>query len=169
MFELGARIQVLKKGLFFPARANKLYDLYRQYESLDALDEQTQRTIQEKYFHRSFADIYRELQSVYPAAEIEKAERNPKYKMVLIFKWYFNYSTQIALSGAPEHRVDYQIHCGPALGSFNQWVKGTPLEDWRNRHVDEIGLKLLNETAEVLNQRFAALLKAGELKTGSVN
>jgi hypothetical protein len=43
------------------------------------------------------------------------------------------------------------------LGAFNQWVKGTPLEDWRNRHVDEIGEKLLKETAELLQQRFQSL------------
>jgi trans-AT polyketide synthase/acyltransferase/oxidoreductase domain-containing protein len=157
MFELGAKIQVLKKGLFFPSRANKLYDLYRQHNSLDEIDEKTRNMVQEKYFGRSFDEVYQELKAKYPASEIEKAERNPKYKMVLIFKWYFGYSTHLALSGNQEHKVDYQIHCGPALGSFNQWVKGTPLEDWRNRHVDEIGVKLMVETAELLNQRFLAL------------
>jgi hypothetical protein len=30
MFEIGSKVQVLKKGLFFPARANKLHDLYRR-------------------------------------------------------------------------------------------------------------------------------------------
>src|SRR3954462_15450892 len=29
MFELGARVQVAKRGLFFPARANRLYELYQ--------------------------------------------------------------------------------------------------------------------------------------------
>jgi len=31
--------------------------------------------------------------------------------------------------------VDYQVHTGPALGAFNQWVKGTSLEDWRKRQI----------------------------------
>ena len=31
-------------------------------------------------------------------------------------------------------------------------------EDWRNRHVDEIGEKLLKETAELLQQRLLSLL-----------
>ncbi|HET8840321.1 MAG TPA: hypothetical protein VFN35_02595, partial [Ktedonobacteraceae bacterium] len=157
MFEFGAKIQVLKKGLFFPARANKLYELYRQYNALEEIDEKTRNMIQEKYFHRSFAEVYREIQASVPAQEIEKAERNPKHKMALIFAWYFGYTTHLALSGNQQHKVDYQIHCGPALGSFNQWVKGTELEEWRNRHVDEIGIKLINATAELLNERFACL------------
>ncbi len=53
--------------------------------------------------------------------------------------------------------TDYAIPCGPALGAFNQWVKGTSLEDWRNRHVDEIGVMLMQQTAQLLNERFQRL------------
>ncbi len=157
MFEIGAKVQVLKKGLFFPARANKLYDLYRQYNSLEEIDEKTKTQIQEKYFKKSFSSIYEDCKAYFKSQdsnEIEKAEKNPKMKMAIIFRWYFGYSTQLALTGSEESKVDYQIHCGPSLGAFNQWVKGTDLENWRNRHVDEIALKLLNETADILNQRF---------------
>src|SRR6202171_1641228 len=41
MFEMGGKVQVFKRGLLFPARAKKLYDLYRQYNSLDEIDAQT--------------------------------------------------------------------------------------------------------------------------------
>lgn len=157
MFEFGAKVQVLKKGLFFSARANKLYDLYKQYNSLEEIDEKTSNMIQEKYFHRSFAEIYREIQASAPPHEIEKAERNPKHKMALVFAWYFGHTTYLALSGNQQYKVDYQIHCGPALGSFNQWVKGTDLEDWRKRHADEIGVKLMNAAAELLDERFTLL------------
>ena len=60
--------------------------------------------------------------------EIEKAEKNPKHKMALIFRWYFVHTTRLAMKGSAEQQVDYQIHCGSALGAFNQWVKGTPLK-----------------------------------------
>ncbi len=153
MFEMGARVQVLKKGLFFPARSNKLYDLYRQYNSIDEIDEKTKAQIQEKYFKRSFESVYETVRTRYPQV-VEKAERNPKYKMAMIFRWYFSYSTRLALQGDQENKVDYQIHCGPALGAFNQWVKGTKLEDWRNRHVDEIAETLMTETAALLNRRY---------------
>lgn len=154
MFELGSKVQVLKKGVFFPARANKLYELYRQYSSLDEIDEKTKLQIQEKYFKRSFEEVYKEVKAFYPAQEIEKAERNPKHKMALIFRWYFGYSSRLALNGSEESKVDYQIHCGPALGAFNQFVKGTDLANWKNRHVDEIAEKIMTEVAELLNQRY---------------
>src|SRR6185437_11150255 len=35
MFEIGAKVQVAKRGLFFPARASKLYELYQRYASVD--------------------------------------------------------------------------------------------------------------------------------------
>ncbi|MFN0221836.1 MULTISPECIES: ACP S-malonyltransferase [Paenibacillus] len=160
MFEMGARVQVLKKGLFFPARANKLYDLYRQYNAIEDIDERTKTQLQDKYFKRTFQQVYDEVRAYQPPAVIQKAERNPKMKMALIFKWYFGYSTRLALSGNPENKVDYQIQCGPALGAFNQWVKGTELESWRNRHVDVIALRLMNETAELLNRRIQSYMQA---------
>lgn len=158
MFELGAKVQVLKKGIFFPARANKLYEMYRRYHSLDEIDAETRRQIEDRYFKRSFADVYEDTKAYYRKRDprvLEAAEKNPKLKMALVFRWYFGYTNQLALTGAPGHAVDYQIHTGPALGAFNQWVRGTELENWRNRHVDEIGLHLLNHTAALLNSRFA--------------
>lgn len=154
MFEIGARIQVLRKGLFFPARANKLYDLYRHYQSLDEIDEKLKKQLQERYFKRSFDEIYEEVKRTLRPEVIEKAERNTKSKMAVVFRWYFKYSAQLALNGDDQHKVDYQIHTGPALGDFNRWVKGTRLENWRKRHVDEIAEKIMEETAELLNQRF---------------
>lgn len=157
MFEAGARVQVLKKGLFFPARANKLFDLYRQYNSLDEIDEKTKTLIEEKYFQRSFEEVYEQLKRDKSPAQIAKAEQNPKHKMAMVFKWYFSHTTRLALEGKSESKIDYQIHCGPALGAFNQWVKGTPLENWRNRHVDLIGKQLMEETAGLLAQRLVSI------------
>ncbi|HLP62594.1 MAG TPA: ACP S-malonyltransferase, partial [Candidatus Deferrimicrobium sp.] len=128
MFEMGAKVQVLKKGLFFPARANKLYDLYRQYNSLEEIDEKTVKQLQERYFRRSFEEIYNECKAFYPPQEIERADRNPKQKMALIFKWYFGNATQLALNGCTEQKVDFQIQCGSSLGALNRWVKNTTLE-----------------------------------------
>lgn len=160
LFELGAKVQVLKRGVFFPARANKLYDLYRQYDSISEIDEKTRNQIQEKYFKRSFDRVYDDVKSYCSVQELERAERSPKYKMALIFKWYFRYSLGLALNGSEESKIDYQVHCGPALGAFNQWVKGSRLENWRQRHVDEIAVMLMNETAKLLNQRYNNFLRA---------
>ncbi len=157
MFETGAKIQVMKKGVFFPARANRLYELYRQYNALEEIDAKTRQQLEEKYFKRKFDDIWEDTKSFFrlrDPEQIKKAEKNPKHKMSLIFRWYFAHSVRVALEGKAEEKVNFQVHTGPALGAFNQWVKGTELEDWRNRHADAIGKKLMEETAILLNQRF---------------
>lgn len=160
LFEVGAKVQVAKRGLFFPARGNKLYELYMRHNSLDEIDLKTRQQIEEKYFRRSFAEVWEETKSHYSKehpSKIADIERNPKRKMALVFKWYFINSTRLALRGVVEQKVDFQIHCGPALGAFNQWVKGSELEHWRNRHVAQIGTHLMQRTAELLSQRFAGL------------
>jgi len=159
MFEMGAKVQVLRRGVFFPSRANKLYALYQHYDSLDAIDEQTKRQIQDKYFHKSFEDVYEDVKAFFPPQEIERAEKNPRVKMALIFRWYFGYSSRIAMQGLEELKVDFQVHCGPSLGAFNQWVKGTQLQDWRSRHVDEIGVKIMSDAADYLQNHYAVFCR----------
>jgi trans-AT polyketide synthase, acyltransferase and oxidoreductase domains len=157
MFEMGGKVQVFKRGLLFPARAKKLYDLYRQYNSLDEIDAQTRSQIEHRYFKRSFAEVYAETKEYYLRVMpeiIERAERDPKQKMALIFRWYLVHTNRLALQGDPDDKVDYQIHCGPALGAFNQWVKGSALEQWRHRHVDEIAERLMIGAAKLLDDRF---------------
>jgi len=158
MFEIGARVQVLKKGVFFPTRANKLFMLYNHYNALEEIPESIQRQLQDKYFKKSFAEIWRETVEYFAnkgqQATIDKANRNPKQKMALVFRWYFAYTARLAFAGNEADRVDYQVHTGPALGAFNQWVKGTDLENWRTRHVDKIAEKLMRETAILLSQRL---------------
>ncbi|MBV9488743.1 MAG: PfaD family polyunsaturated fatty acid/polyketide biosynthesis protein [Verrucomicrobia bacterium] len=164
-FEMGGKVQVFRKGLLFPARAKKLYELYRQFDSLDQIDAQTRTQIETRYFKRSFAEVYAETREYYervmPEA-IKRAERDPKHKMALVFRWYLIHTNRLALRGDPAHKVDYQIHCGPALGAFNQWVRGTVNENWRNRHVDQIAEKLMIEAAAVLEDRLHQLASLPE-------
>ncbi|MCZ8522704.1 ACP S-malonyltransferase [Paenibacillus caseinilyticus] len=157
MFELGSKVQVLKKGGFFSARANRLYEIYRNYDSVEQIDIGTRRMIEEKFFGKSFEEVYGEVQAYKPPGELERAERDPKFKMALIFKWYLAMTNLAAIKGDPKQRVNYQIHCGPALGAFNQWVKGSAMEDWRQRHVDDIARQLCDETAGLLQRRFLQL------------
>lgn len=157
MLELGAKVQVLKRGVFFPARANKLYQLYRQFNSLDEIDEKTKATVQEKYFRKSFDQVYEEFKSSNPAQKIERAEKDPKHKMAMVFKWYYSMSSSLAMEGDTNRTVDFQVQCGPALGAFNQWVKGTDFENWRNRYSDKIAEKIMIETAKLLNKRYSSL------------
>ncbi len=43
--------------------------------------------------------------------------------------------------------MDYQIWCGPAMGSFNDWTRGTYLAEYQNRHAADVGLHLLTGAA----------------------
>jgi trans-AT polyketide synthase/acyltransferase/oxidoreductase domain-containing protein len=159
MFETGARVQVVRKGTLFAARANKLYQLYRQHDSLDEIDPETRRTIEERYFRRSFDEVWdetREYLRKNHASDLERAERSPKAKMALVFRWYFVHSTRVAMSGAGDEHVNYQVHCGPALGAFNRAVAGTRLEPWRARHVDAIADLLMTGAARVLDGSLRA-------------
>lgn len=160
MFELGAKVQVVKKGLFFPARANKLFDIYQRYGDWNDVDEKTRKQIEDHYFSRSFEAVYEAVRQHYGnggSKEIVKAEENPRHKMALVFRWYFYHTMGLALEGREAQRINYQIHCGPALGAFNQWIRGTRLESWRNRNVDTIGEMIMEETAALLNQNLAEL------------
>lgn len=164
MFEIGARIQVLRKGVLFAARANRLYDLYRQLGSLEELDALTRRTIEQIYFHgRTFEEVWEETKMHYARAapaEIDRAQTHPKQKMAMIFRWYYSHSNRLALAGAPAGRVDYQIHCGPAMGAFNAWAAGTPLEHWRHRHVDDIAHALMTGAAAHLAHMYQRMSSA---------
>jgi trans-AT polyketide synthase/acyltransferase/oxidoreductase domain-containing protein len=156
-FEMGSRVQVLKKGIFFPNRANKLASLYRQHESIDELDLKTRQQLEERYFQRSLDDVFAELQTSCPTADLERAARSPKHRMALIFGRYFKDSSHWALRGEVARKLDFQIHCGPALGAFNQSVLGSELAPWRARHVDQLARHLMDKTAALLVQRFAMM------------
>jgi trans-AT polyketide synthase/acyltransferase/oxidoreductase domain-containing protein len=161
MFEIGAKVQVLKKGVLFPARANKLFALYNQYNSLEELPEKARVQLESHYFKKPIATIWEETKTYFSRngnqALIDKAELNPKNKMALVFRWYFGFSTKWALDGSLENKVNFQVQTGPALGAFNQWVKGSPLENWRNRHPDQIGIKMMKEAALLLEETLSII------------
>ena len=69
--------------------------------------------------------------------------------MALIFRWYLGMSSKWAIAGDPKRRADYQIWCGPAMGAFNDWVKGSFLEKLEERGVVQVALNLLEGAAVV--------------------
>ena len=150
MFELGSRVQVLRRGVFFPARANRLYDLYTHHESIDEIDEITIKLLEKEYFKKPISDVWKECLAHHSQKDSDRALVSPKVYMAYIFKWYFGLSNRLALEGRKERKVDFQIHTGPALGAFNQWAKGTRIESWQARHVDEIAFKLMQETEKLI-------------------
>jgi trans-AT polyketide synthase, acyltransferase and oxidoreductase domains len=69
--------------------------------------------------------------------------------MALTFRRYLGIASQWAIEGREPRRLDFQIWCGPAMGAFNRWVKGTFLERPEHRTVAQIALNLLEGAAVV--------------------
>jgi PfaD family protein len=147
MFEIGARVQVLKRGTMFPVRAEKLYKFYNYFNSFDEIDAKSKQEIEEKFLQTSFTDAWNSTKDFFLKAgnikEIEKAQKDPKHKMALVFRSYLGLSSKWAIKGDAKRKMDYQIWCGPSIGAFNQWVKDSPLESHENRKSAEIAFNLL--------------------------
>ncbi|OKI53631.1 acyltransferase [Streptomyces sp. MJM1172] len=154
LFELGSRVQVVRRGTLFPARANQLYELYRRHARLEDIDARTLATLERGCFGRPLAEVWdrtaRHYRDTGRPEIVHDAERDPKRRMALVFKWYFAESSRAALAGAKENSANFQVHCGPAMGAFNRLVEGTALESWRRRDVDAIADLLMTGAAEVL-------------------
>lgn len=136
MFELGAKVEVLKKKTMYPQNAQKLYEYYTKYNSYDDIPASEQQRIEKRILKKSFAEIWDSTQEYFRKvnpSQIEKANKNPKYKMALVFRWYLGNSSRWAVSGDLSRATDMQIWCGQAMGAFNLWTKGTSLEKSENR------------------------------------
>ncbi|MEI6386970.1 MAG: PfaD family polyunsaturated fatty acid/polyketide biosynthesis protein, partial [Spirochaetota bacterium] len=59
MFEMGVKLQVLKRGTMFPMRAQKLYDLYKEYDSIEAIPAAERQKIEEQIFRANLDDIWK--------------------------------------------------------------------------------------------------------------
>lgn len=153
-FELGGKLQVLKRGVLFPNRANRLYDLYTTYDSLESIPKHVIEQLEKNYFNQTLAERWEKIKMDYTAngkkSLLDAISKDGKRKMATIFKSYLRDSHQTAVSGDLSNKINFQIHTKPALGAFNQWVKGTNLESWQNRHADDIGIKIMNETGRLL-------------------
>jgi PfaD family protein len=160
MFEMGVKVQVLKRGTLFAMRASKLYELYRVHDGLDRIPETERASLEKTVFRAPIEQIWQQTKDFFQArdpARIERAERDPKQKLALVFRWYLGMSSQWANLGDPERAIDYQIWCGPAMAAFNDWVRGTFLEHPENRRVVSVALNILYGTAVLNRARIASM------------
>lgn len=159
MFEMGIKVQVLKRGTMFPMKAQKLYDLYRSYGSIEDLPAKEIEMLEKNYFRTSIPQTWEATRNFWLKRDPEnerKADREPKHRMALIFRWYLGQASRWAIAGTEDRSMDYQVWCGPAMGAFNEWVKGSYLEAWENRRVVDVAANIL---------RGCAILKRAEVLT----
>ena len=169
MFEMGVELQVLKRGTMFPMRAQKLYELYRNFESLESLPTPERERLEKQVFRKSLEDIWKETEAFFNERDpevIARAQGNPKRKMALVFRWYLGLSSRWSNQGEAGRETDYQIWCGPAMGAFNDWVRGSYLEAPENRRAVEVAWHLMQGAAylsRVQQLRWLGLTPSPEL------
>jgi PfaD family protein len=150
MFELGVRVQVLKRGTLFPMRAQRLYDLYRTSAGIEEIPTPERERLERQVFRRSLDDVWRDTLAFFSErdpAQLARAAGNPKRRMALIFRWYLGLSSRWSNDGEPGREVDYQIWCGPSMGAFNEWVRGTYLERPEARRVVDVATHIMRGAA----------------------
>ncbi len=146
MFEMGVKVQVLKRGTMFPHRAAKLYELYTAHERFEQVPARQREIVERDLLRCRFEEEWEHTREFFrerDPKQIERAEKDPKHKMALVFRSYLGRSSTWATAGEPSRRLDYQIWCGPAMGAFNQWTKGGFLEKPENRRTVTVALNLL--------------------------
>ncbi len=152
MFELGVHVQVLKRGTMFGPRAQKLYEVYREYDSLAGIPSDVRSKLEREMFRSSLDEIWAQTRAFWERRdreELARAERDPKHQMALTFRWYLGMASRWAIDGEPSRVMDYQVWCGPAMGAFNRWTAGTFLAEQDNRGVVQIARNLLEGSAAI--------------------
>lgn len=158
MFEWGAKVQVLKRGTMFGVRATYLYDLYNAHGAVEELSAADRARLEKEIFRKPLAEVERETRDFFAVrepAQWARAEREPRHKMALLFRWYLGKASRWAIEGDPERQSDYQIWCGPAMGAFNTWTAGTFLADPGQRTAVQIARNLLEGAAVVTRAQQA--------------
>ncbi|MDX2163346.1 MAG: PfaD family polyunsaturated fatty acid/polyketide biosynthesis protein [bacterium] len=150
MFEMGVKVQLLKRGTMFPMRAQRLYELYREFDSIEAIPAGEREKLEKQILKRPIDDIWRDTVAYFmerDPEQIHRAEDNPKRKMALIFRWYLGLSSRWSNTGEKGRELDYQIWCGPSMGAFNAWAKGTYLQDPTNRRAADVAWQIMRGAA----------------------
>lgn len=162
MFEMGVKVQVLKRGTMFPMRAAKLHEVYRNHASLEDIPANIRQGLEKDIFRRPLESIWEETREFFERrdpGQVERAARDPRHKMALTFRWYLGLSSRWANSGEEGRQMDYQVWCGPAMGAFNEWARGSYLQSPSNRSVVDVAYNLL--VGAVVTLRLQSLRQQG--------
>jgi PfaD family protein len=152
MFELGVKVQVLKRGTLFGPRAAKLYEAYLAYSSLEAIPAEARGRLERDVLHATFDEVWADTRAFWQRrdpGEVARAEREPRHRMALVFRWYLGKASKWAIDGEPSRVADYQVWCGPAMGAFNRWTAGSFLAEPANRGAAQVALNLLEGAAQL--------------------
>jgi trans-AT polyketide synthase, acyltransferase and oxidoreductase domains len=82
--------------------------------------------------------------------------------MALIFRWYLGLSSRWSATGEKGRELDYQVWCGPSIGPFNDWTRGTYLAEAGQPQVVDVALQMLTGSAYLA--RIQSLAQCGHCR-----
>ena len=162
MFEQGAEVQVLTRGTLFARRGARLRAWHKAYDSLDELTETERTELEQRILRRPVDEVWAECESFFAERDpetLDRARKDPRHKMALVFRWYLGLSSRWAIGGDADRRADTQVWCGPAIGAFNAWTQDSFLASPDARRVDVVAWNLLAGACALLRAR--TLLQQG--------
>jgi trans-AT polyketide synthase, acyltransferase and oxidoreductase domains len=157
MFELGVKVQILKRGTMFAMRGAKLYETYRAYDSIEAIPAAVRAPLERDLFREPLEAVWEKTRAFFiqrDPTQVERAEKDPKHKLALVFRSYLGQASRWANAGVPDRVLDYQIWCGPAMGAFNEWTQGTFLQSPDHRRAATVARNILFGAAVLTRAHF---------------
>ena len=154
-FDADGRIQVLKRGTLFKARADKFYHIYCNADS-KPIESDVKKQIEDRYLGRTFEEVFEELKASgkLTSEEANQALCNSKIMLRNAAEWYLDKSVEWAKKDDKSHQADYMIMCGSAMGAFNMWAKGTELEQYENRTVGNVADAIMKNAMAFINENY---------------
>ncbi len=145
MFEMGVKVQVLKRGTMFAMRAAKLYEIYRAHDSIDQIPAADRAMLEKTIFKAPLETIWDQTRAYFldrDPSQVERAGRDPKHKMALVFRWYLGQSSHWANAGDPTRRGRLSGLVRPGDGGVQRVgqgvvpgaARGTPGGDGGHEH-----------------------------------
>lgn len=150
LFEFGEKMSVLKRGTLYPTRAQKVYDIYSKYASVDEISETDTKLLTEKYFGIGLQEMYQRIMGIVSETERILISEQSKYKLGLIMKGYLQACFHQAQAGEKATEINYGIAVECDMADINRWLQGTDIEHWNRRSIDIIAKRIMEEGEEYL-------------------
>jgi PfaD family protein len=163
MFEQGVKVQVLKRGTQMAQHGNRLYALWRRHGDFDAIPAEERSEVEQTILGESFASAWSACRDYLVAQNkleaLNRCESDPAARFARVCKRYLAATARWPLAGGDStRRTHYQLWCGPALGAFNDWSRGSFLAVPAARTVAQVALNFLEGAAVVARaQQLRAL------------
>jgi PfaD family protein len=157
MFEMGVKVQVLKRGTMFAQRGAKLYEVWKAHDSIESIPAPLKAQLERDLFKGTLEATWaatREFFLKRDPSQVERAEKEPKHKLALVFRSYLGQASRWANAGVADRVLDYQVWCGPAMGAFNEWTAGSFLAAPENRSVALVARNILYGAAVLTRAHF---------------